>query len=234
MELHEKASRVRDGEFPVYLNPGWRDGPPFGVIDLGPEANGGYPTLHIQSDEDADRLIRALVRVKELRAALTPPCGCGHPKDSHWEYSEPDGPRRGCGYLGCTCTAYTPAARDWRAEIDAAIARDKAAAVLAASIDAGTTLITDDDAYCEAPDDDGRLHCSLRPGHGGGHRFPDPGDLETCGLPVWGDDERHCTLAAGHDKLPGCGGRDTEPPVHAGEGITGLHWDHLGSWGGAS
>jgi hypothetical protein len=40
--------------------------------------------------------------------------GCGHPRDSHWEHSEPGGPRTGCGYLGCKCTAYaagTEAAR---------------------------------------------------------------------------------------------------------------------------
>lgn len=37
------------------------------------------------------------------------PCaddGCGHRKGSHWEHAEPGGPRTGCGYLGCACTAY--------------------------------------------------------------------------------------------------------------------------------
>lgn len=32
--------------------------------------------------------------------------GCGHRKGSHREHAEPEGPRTGCVFLGCPCTAY--------------------------------------------------------------------------------------------------------------------------------
>jgi hypothetical protein len=34
------------------------------------------------------------------------PCACGHPRDSHWEHAEPEGPRQGCAVLGCKCRMY--------------------------------------------------------------------------------------------------------------------------------
>lgn len=35
--------------------------------------------------------------------AASAACACGHPVGSHWEVAEPDGPRAGCGFLGCPC-----------------------------------------------------------------------------------------------------------------------------------
>lgn len=53
------------GELPVAMNPGIGD--PFGVIDF------GCADLIIQSDEDADRLIRAASRIKAMRAMGSTP-----------------------------------------------------------------------------------------------------------------------------------------------------------------
>lgn len=88
---------------------------------------------------------------------------CGHRKGSHWEVAEPDGERRGCAYLGCTCTAYDDGgggdeAADVADAYNASVVdgyvspREQAAAVLAASIGAGTPLtVTDNCAACGQP-----------------------------------------------------------------------------------
>jgi hypothetical protein len=61
MQIHTPDADIADGEFPVTMNPG--SVAPFGVIYLGQDTS-----MHLHSDEDCDRLIRAAFRIKEMRA----------------------------------------------------------------------------------------------------------------------------------------------------------------------
>jgi len=66
MRLHSTPDIIQ-GEFPVSMNRGTHGS--FGVIDLG--EGGTY--LALDSDEDADRLIRAAMHLKEMRARMDTP-----------------------------------------------------------------------------------------------------------------------------------------------------------------
>lgn len=90
MQIHFSPDPFED-EFPVHMNPGL-SGDPFGIIELG-----HYLKLNILTDEDADQLIRAAVRVKEMRARI----GTVH------EYKRPgilNGHCEICGLLEDGCT----------------------------------------------------------------------------------------------------------------------------------
>jgi hypothetical protein len=101
---------------------------------------GGGRLLAAWTDEHADRDGQPYPVGAPCNAAY-----CGHAVESHWEVAEPEGHRVGCAILNCACRAYAaPAAAEARpfchlhpgklypcpqcgADIDAAIARDKAA-----------------------------------------------------------------------------------------------------------
>jgi hypothetical protein len=69
MHAHTSSS-VPDGDLPVRMNPG--NGDPFGIIEIGGVA------INIDTDEDADRIIRAAATLKAMRATL----GTPHPYES--------------------------------------------------------------------------------------------------------------------------------------------------------
>jgi hypothetical protein len=88
------------GQAPLPAMQAWADR--FGVtIDTSPGKHG--TTWHQFDFTHAGIRIHAYADIKDPAACAVP--GCGHPRDSHWEHSEPGGPRTGCGYLGCKCTA---------------------------------------------------------------------------------------------------------------------------------
>jgi hypothetical protein len=90
MRLHI-SPRIDEGELPVTMNPG--SGDPFGNVYLGRGYNGADIT--IESDEDADRIIRAMVKVKAMRAQLGKP----HPFTSSIDTGPQGGHCDLCGML---------------------------------------------------------------------------------------------------------------------------------------
>lgn len=67
MQLQTMLAAAQEGDFPVYFNPGNGDGA-FGIIVLTEQH-----ALFIETDEDADRIIRAAERIKKMRAAMGTP-----------------------------------------------------------------------------------------------------------------------------------------------------------------
>lgn len=85
-------------DLPDVLAAVWRDGARAGA--LGDEARAGEEAEHPWMR------IGLLTVLGRTRNPLQ--CECAHPRASHWEHAEPDGPRTGCGILGCGCGAYAP------------------------------------------------------------------------------------------------------------------------------
>jgi hypothetical protein len=67
MQIHASLD-PHEGEFPVHMNPG--RGNPFGVLHFGEDFH-----LNVENDEDADRIVRAAMRIKAMRAAAGTPHG---------------------------------------------------------------------------------------------------------------------------------------------------------------
>jgi hypothetical protein len=93
MQIHT-SSNVDDGELRVHMNPG--SGDPFGVLCF---TRWSGTQVNVESDEDADRLIRAATRIKEMRAAISRPhayeCMAGEAYCTVCGLMEKDGPHEG-------------------------------------------------------------------------------------------------------------------------------------------
>jgi hypothetical protein len=93
MQIHSSPD-AHKGELPVNMNPG--DDGPFGILHLGPDVY-----VNIDSDEDADRIIRAAATLKAMRAML----GTAHPYEA----------ANGFGYGACAKCGMLPGWRDHNA-----------------------------------------------------------------------------------------------------------------------
>lgn len=170
MQIHPPSSDIPDeGEFGVSMNAGYiRD--PFAVVEMGNIA------IFVESDEDADRVIRAMVRTKAMRAAITRPhpfipgtrgrCEeCGLIQRSHPGPPAAEAARTECGRTECVL----PAGHD--GPHDAAVAGE--VCIVARHDDPSDLMPTESRGACLAKavrsSSPVELYCWRKDGHEGPH-----------------------------------------------------------------